>query len=301
MAIDPWIYASGAPPAASSPPYRTNRNAQSGQGFAAFLRSSLDQTRADGSQSGAPVKTRTSAGAPVVRGKVDLGESAVLSSAKDFENRESANTATARSGAAVKSDQSTPKTTAPLSPEEEAVLRAVADLQSRSVKTSAAKPKPRLAARQPDAAESPETEESASSAPTQADLESLTKTATSQVGKRYVRGGTSPRSGFDCSGFTNWVYGEAGVDIARNSRSQFQEGTPISRDKLQKGDLVFFGSKKHIHHVGMYLGDGQFIHSTSSGGTVRISSLDNPVWSRSYAGARRVVVQSAAKEGQTQG
>lgn len=322
MAIDPWIYASGAPPAASSPPYRAKKNVQSKQGFATFLRSSLDQAVAVRSASRTSVKDQTSSGPHIVRGQVDLaarpvfstetqgaqskvGEASVADQAASTDAQGSQSkareTPVAEQAVSTGSEQQAAKGTAPFTAEEESVLRAVAALQARSVKSSSTKPHVRTAAKTVDDTEqSAATEEASDSGPTVANLDELAKHAKSQVGKRYILGGSSPKSGFDCSGFTNWVYSESGVDIARNSRAQFQEGTPVSRDKLQKGDLVFFG-KKRVHHVGLYLGDGQFIHSTSSGGTVRISSLDNPVWSRSYAGARRVVVQSAGRDGQKQG
>lgn len=115
----------------------------------------------------------------------------------------------------------------------------------------------------------------------------LEKTALSMAGRRYVVGGENPRSGFDCSGFTSFVYAQNGVELPRNSREQYQEGTPVRRENLQPGDLVFFGSKNRVRHVGIYLEDGKFMHSSSSGGTVRIGSLDDPVWEKAYAGARR--------------
>jgi cell wall-associated NlpC family hydrolase len=118
--------------------------------------------------------------------------------------------------------------------------------------------------------------------------ENLAKTAASQLGKPYAAGGASPGSGFDCSGFTHWVCAKNGLDLARNSHGQFQEGKPVAEEDLQKGDLVFFGSKHGVRHVGMYLGNGQFIHAASSNGKVKISSLDSPLWSKLYLGARRV-------------
>lgn len=112
--------------------------------------------------------------------------------------------------------------------------------------------------------------------------------AFSQIGTLYRPGGTEPATGFDCSGFTTWVYSKLGVSLPRSSREQFQEGKVIAKAQLRKGDLVFFGNKKHITHVGIYLEDNKFIHSSSSGDTVKISSLDEPAWERKYTGARRV-------------
>ena len=118
--------------------------------------------------------------------------------------------------------------------------------------------------------------------------ESLAETASAQLGKRYAAGGESPKRGFDCSGLTSYVYGQGGVELARSSREQFRQGQPVNREDLHKGDLVFFG-KKGVHHVGIYLEDGRFIHSASSGKSVRVSSLDEPVWKSQYAGARRLL------------
>lgn len=116
----------------------------------------------------------------------------------------------------------------------------------------------------------------------------LVTLAFSQIGTLYRSGGTEPGTGFDCSGFTTWVYSKLGVNLPRSSREQFQEGKVIAKAQLRKGDLVFFGNKKRITHVGIYLEDNKFIHSSSSGDTVKISSLDEPVWERKYTGARRV-------------
>ncbi|WP_243310563.1 C40 family peptidase [Fundidesulfovibrio agrisoli] len=112
--------------------------------------------------------------------------------------------------------------------------------------------------------------------------------AFSQIGTLYRPGGTEPSTGFDCSGFTTWVYSKLGVNLPRSSREQFQEGKVIAKSQLRKGDLVFFGNKHRITHVGIYLEDNKFIHSSSSGDTVKISSLDEPTWERKYTGARRV-------------
>jgi cell wall-associated NlpC family hydrolase len=112
--------------------------------------------------------------------------------------------------------------------------------------------------------------------------------AASLIGDRYVVGGESPRQGFDCSGLTSYVFSKAGAELPRNSREQFRQGQPVDRQDLRKGDLVFFG-KKSVHHVGIYAGDGNFIHAATTAGQVHVSSLDDPAWSRLYAGARRVL------------
>lgn len=103
------------------------------------------------------------------------------------------------------------------------------------------------------------------------------------LGVPYVWGGTSP-SGFDCSGLVYYVYAHFGVNLPRTSEDQQNVGTPVSRDQLQPGDLVFFGSP--AYHVGIYVGDGQFINAPKSGDVVKIASLDNR---SDFTGGRRVI------------
>lgn len=130
------------------------------------------------------------------------------------------------------------------------------------------------------------------SLPLPADPVVLAVTAQAQAGKPYVDGGESPRRGFDCSGLTSYVYGRSGIELPRNSREQFRHGFKVRREDLQKGDLVFFG-KKGVHHVGIYMGGGEFLHAASAGGKVKVDSLDDPHWSGSFTGARRIVGSDA--------
>jgi cell wall-associated NlpC family hydrolase len=106
---------------------------------------------------------------------------------------------------------------------------------------------------------------------------------------RYRRGGRAPKTGFDCSGFVQYVYQHAlGIDLPDNSASQYRDGTQVARDELRTGDLVFFHIRgKRVSHVGIYLDDGRFIHSPSTGKRVRVDDLHDNYWSRRYAGARR--------------
>lgn len=106
---------------------------------------------------------------------------------------------------------------------------------------------------------------------------------------RYRRGGRSPHSGFDCSGFVHYVFAQVlGVDLPENSAAQFRDSQKIDRDDLQVGDLVFFRTRgKRISHVGIYVGDGRFIHSPTTGERVRIDRLSEHYWSHCFAGARR--------------
>jgi cell wall-associated NlpC family hydrolase len=120
------------------------------------------------------------------------------------------------------------------------------------------------------------------------EIDEILKTAFRQVGKNYRTGGSTP-SGFDCSGFTTWVFSQSGISLPRSSPEQFRYGRTVAKNDLRAGDLVFFKRRKGISHVGIYVDNGTFIHSTSTGGTVKVSSLFDPSWDRYFAGARRVV------------
>jgi len=117
--------------------------------------------------------------------------------------------------------------------------------------------------------------------------------AREHLGVPYVWGGVTPQ-GFDCSGLTRYAYAQIGIDLPRTSRSQFRVGAYIPPDRLDllaSGDLVFFGydgDPSKIHHVGMYLGGGSYIHAPQSGDVVRIASLTGRIASRGdYVGASR--------------
>lgn len=122
-----------------------------------------------------------------------------------------------------------------------------------------------------------------------APADQLLSAARSLLGRPYRAGGESPRAGFDCSGFTSYVYGKCGLGLPRNSREQFAEGREIAASELKRGDLVFFGSKKHISHVGIYAGDGKFIHSGSESGHVKVSDLADAYWQGRLVGCRRLL------------
>lgn len=110
---------------------------------------------------------------------------------------------------------------------------------------------------------------------------------------RYRRAGRNPDTGFDCSGFTHYVYSKTyGLDLPYDAPSQFHSGDKVGRDELKIGDLVFFGARNRIAHVGIYMGDGTFIHSPSPGKRVRVDELASSYWAKRYVGARRVHVTS---------
>ena len=104
------------------------------------------------------------------------------------------------------------------------------------------------------------------------------------LGTPYVWGGASP-SGFDCSGFIMYVYAQLGISLPHNAAAQYGYGTPVSRDQLQAGDLVFFNG---LGHNGIYIGGGQFIHSPHTGDVVKISSLSDSWYAATWVGARRL-------------
>lgn len=116
----------------------------------------------------------------------------------------------------------------------------------------------------------------------------LIQTALSCRGARYARGGTS-RGGFDCSGFTRYVFARYGVSLPHSSAAQARLGTPVSRGELAAGDLVFFQTyRSGISHVGIYIGDGKFVHAATRGRGVRVDSLGDSYYAPRYRGARRV-------------
>lgn len=118
---------------------------------------------------------------------------------------------------------------------------------------------------------------------------SIVQTAQRFVGTPYRWGGESAARGFDCSGLTMTVYRLNGLELPRNSRSQFKAGTTIQRNSLKEGDLVFFATNggKGVSHVGIYTGRNKFIHAPGRGKRIRTASLSNGYFKRSYMGARR--------------
>jgi NlpC/P60 family/SPOR domain len=118
--------------------------------------------------------------------------------------------------------------------------------------------------------------------------EALVKTAQDFIGVRYLWAGASSDKGFDCSGLTMTVYQLNGLNLPRQSIKQFEVGNPVSSSELQKGDLVFFALKgrNRVSHVGVYIGDGQFIHASSRGKKIRVDSLSAASIAHKYMGGR---------------
>lgn len=104
------------------------------------------------------------------------------------------------------------------------------------------------------------------------------------LGTPYLWGGTTPE-GFDCSGFTQYVYKHFGINVGRTTKDQIYDGYAVSRDQLQPGDLVFYGKNGIPSHMGIYIGDGMYIHAPRTGDVIKISSYDR----KDYITARRVI------------
>ncbi len=119
---------------------------------------------------------------------------------------------------------------------------------------------------------------------------SIVSTAQKYLGTRYVYGGASP-SGFDCSGFVYYVLNSLGIKVSRTLNPMYKQGTPVSKSQLQPGDIVFFQNtyKVGLSHVGIYVGNGQFIHAPSSGKVVSYADLNSNYYINHYYGAARYV------------
>ena len=111
------------------------------------------------------------------------------------------------------------------------------------------------------------------------------------MGYKYVSGGSSPSTGFDCSGFTSYVYKKCGINISRSSSAQASNGTAVSKSNLQPGDLVIFNNRANtsIGHVGIYIGGNTFIHAGNSGTGVITTSLSDSYYSARYVTGRRII------------
>ena len=115
------------------------------------------------------------------------------------------------------------------------------------------------------------------------------KEAEKYTGTKYKWGGSTPQTGFDCSGLVQWAYAKAGIQIPRVTDAQFSasSGTPVDRGDLRPGDLVFFGEPGNIYHVGISMGGDKFLHAPKTGDVVKVASLKESYFSSNYAGGRR--------------
>lgn len=116
----------------------------------------------------------------------------------------------------------------------------------------------------------------------------IVKTAKQYIGLPYRWGGESPQTGFDCSGLTMVVYQLNGLDLPRSSRQQWKAGVPVKRGQLERGDLVFFATSggRRVSHVGIYTGNGKFLHAPRRGRNIEIVSMSNSYYKKRYLGAR---------------
>jgi hypothetical protein len=123
----------------------------------------------------------------------------------------------------------------------------------------------------------------------------LVSTAIGFLGIPYLRGGNSAETGFDCSGFVRAIYKDTiGLILPRSADQQANATQKIDKSELKPGDLVFFNTlKRSFSHVGIYMGEGKFIHSPRSGSSVRIEDMRIPYWNVRFDGARRVAAASA--------
>lgn len=131
----------------------------------------------------------------------------------------------------------------------------------------------------------------AAAPPVEADASAqpLLATALALAGTPYRNGGSDP-SGFDCSGFVQWVFSRHGAALPREVREQYREGDDVDREDVRPGDLVFFETvSRGASHVGIALGNDQFVHAPSSRGVVRIERFTSSYWARRWIGARRIL------------
>ena len=113
--------------------------------------------------------------------------------------------------------------------------------------------------------------------------------AVAMIGRPYLYGGASPDSGFDCSGLVHYSYQQSGVSVPRTSLEQFRAARKISLGEAVEGDLLFFEDQEKLSHVGIYIGDGQFVHAPTSGRTVSIANLDNAYYQMHLVGVGRLL------------
>lgn len=137
--------------------------------------------------------------------------------------------------------------------------------------------------------------------PTQAPAETETPPATigvrdaiamlalSMIGVPYRYGGADPEGGFDCSGLVHYAFTSNGQPVPRTSQEQYDAAEKIPLEEAAAGDLVFFSDQERLSHVGIYLGDGRFVHAPSSGNTVAIARMDSPYYQRHFVAVGRLL------------
>ena len=119
--------------------------------------------------------------------------------------------------------------------------------------------------------------------------DSVARLALSMVGVQYRYGGASPDEGFDCSGLVYYAYMQNGQAVPRTSQAQFGAATPIPLAEATPGDLLFFRDQEKLSHVGIYLGDGEFVHAPSTGDSVRVASIEAPYYRQNLVAVGRLI------------
>ncbi|KVE33817.1 C40 family peptidase [Burkholderia sp. TSV86] len=121
--------------------------------------------------------------------------------------------------------------------------------------------------------------------------------ALNMIGVRYRWGGNTPDSGLDCSGFVRYVFQDTlGMSLPRRAEEMSRVGEKVRMSELKPGDLVFFNTmRRTFSHVGIYIGDNKFVHSPSTGSTIRVDDLDSSYWEKRFTGARRIETQFTTK------
>jgi cell wall-associated NlpC family hydrolase len=118
---------------------------------------------------------------------------------------------------------------------------------------------------------------------------SITELALSMVGVEYRYGGAHPDDGFDCSGLVHYSYTSNGLTVPRTSQAQYEAAREITLEEAQAGDLLFFRDQAKLSHVGIYLGDGEFVHAPSSGKAVSVARVDVPYYQRNLVAVGRLL------------
>ncbi|HEX5580979.1 MAG TPA: C40 family peptidase [Gemmatimonadaceae bacterium] len=126
--------------------------------------------------------------------------------------------------------------------------------------------------------------------------DSIVALARAQIGTRYVLGGTTPERGFDCSGLIKYIAEALGMDVPRTADQQSRAGLAVEKDpkRLRPGDLLTFGNGKRVSHIGIYVGDGKYIHASTGSGKVIESRLDRPLYRgvKPWKGVRRLLADA---------
>lgn len=142
-----------------------------------------------------------------------------------------------------------------------------------------------------DNSEIEEEKQETSSSETKTTGADIVEYAKQYLGYKYVSGGSTPSTGFDCSGFTTYIYKHFGISLSRTSKGQNSNGVAVEKSNLQLGDILVFNddANKSIGHVGIYVGNGNFIHASNPSDGVKITALSSDYYAKRYVGARRVI------------